>query len=139
MARSPIFPVLQGYHALTPEQQKIFLDLVDPQVEPIEAPKQTRKKRGPNKPRIAGLPKPGSEAPKAEAGKPHLREGPVCTICYHTEDYEDHSRPSPHYHPFEPPVAAAGKKSRQKTAATSSTANTEGEIASAMSASSGGD
>lgn len=39
--------------------------------------------------------------------KPHLGEGPVCSICSHTEDYEDHAQPSPHYHPFSPPVSSA--------------------------------
>jgi hypothetical protein len=33
-------------------------------------------------------------------------DGPLCTICNHPEDYEDHAQPSPHYHEFE----AAGAK-----------------------------
>lgn len=40
-------------------------------------------------------------------GKPHLGEGPVCGICAHTEDYEDHFKPSPHYHEFQPPATTA--------------------------------
>lgn len=39
--------------------------------------------------------------------KPHLGEGPVCQICSHTEDYEDHAQPSPHYHEFQLPKSNA--------------------------------
>lgn len=38
---------------------------------------------------------------------PHLGEGPVCQVCAHTEDYEDHAQPSPHYHEFQPPKSNA--------------------------------
>lgn len=48
-----------------------------------------------------------AEQIKSTAGnKPHLGEGPVCGTCSHTEDYEDHAQPSPHYHPFLPPVSS---------------------------------
>lgn len=64
-------------------------------------------------------------------GKPHLGEGPVCTICSHTEDYEDHAQPSPHYHPFAPPCSArsAAGRSSANSAENSSTASTEDETA----------
>jgi hypothetical protein len=35
-----------------------------------------------------------------------VADGPLCTVCAHPEDYEDHAQPSPHYHAFE----AAGAK-----------------------------
>lgn len=49
MARSPVTDVVQRYSALTEVEQKVFLDLVDPQPEPAVPAKQTRKKRGPSK------------------------------------------------------------------------------------------
>lgn len=64
-------------------------------------------------------------------GKPHLGEGPVCTICSHTEDYEDHSEPSPHYHPFQPPVRNAAGESSTNGAGASTTASTGDEKVSA--------
>jgi hypothetical protein len=42
------------------------------------------------------------------AAKPAVSSanGPLCAICGHPADYEDHAQPSPHYHEFE----AAGVK-----------------------------
>ena len=45
MPRSPITGLVEQYNTLTPEEQKVFLDLVDPQPEAEPAAKQTRKKR----------------------------------------------------------------------------------------------
>lgn len=34
-------------------------------------------------------------------------EGPFCNICHHNEGYQDHFKPSPNYHKFEPGKSAA--------------------------------
>lgn len=49
------------------------------------------------------------------ANKPEL-----CTACGNTEDYQDHFKPSPHYHPFGSPSSAksATKRSSSKNART---------------------
>lgn len=44
---------------------------------------------------------------QATTNKPHLGDGPICQVCSHTEDYEDHQQPSPHYHEFQPPQQKA--------------------------------
>lgn len=62
-------------------------------------------------------------------GKP-TGEGPICKICSYAEDYEDHSQPSPHYHPFEPSGSAAPPargRSSTNGGATTSTQNIETE------------
>lgn len=71
-------------------------------IESLAPAKPTARKR---KPRVARSPRAESLATAIQGtvGKPHLGDGPVCTICSHTEDYEDHAQPSPHYHEFQPP------------------------------------
>lgn len=73
--------------------------------------------KGAKKPGKKGSSKPASKSSRASGmaaaiakslshGKP-TGEGPICKICSHAEDYEDHSQPSPHYHPFEPSGSTA--------------------------------
>lgn len=69
------------------------------------------------------------EAAKVEGGNGVDLEpenfGSRCGVCGNGEQYQDHFQPSPNYHPFDSPAKNAGKKSKQKAAAASSTASTE--------------
>lgn len=129
MSRSPLtetFKRVQGMvfyvqENLSAEEYMLFLDMVDPQPEPEAPAKKTRKKRTTRSARAQSL----STVIQESVGKPHLGDGPVCTACFHTEDYEDHQQPSPHYHPFAPPAPAVAGKSRRKGAVPSPMANTE--------------
>ena len=98
MARSPIIPVLEGFKTLTVDEQKIFLDLVDPQPEP-EPATQTRKKRGPSK-KAQSLSAAIAKTPKVDAENEPEVEGPMCGACGNAEGYQDHFPPSPHFHEF---------------------------------------
>lgn len=57
----------------------------------------------------------------------------ICNTCGNYEDFVDHFKPSPHYHPFTPPssAASAARKSSANSAESSSTANSEDEMESA--------
>lgn len=112
MARSPITGMVEQYQSLTPEEQKVFLDLVDPQPDPEPAKKQTRQKRGSRSPRAQSI----SNAIKPATGKPSdapLLSGndegadgeseALCGACGHIASYQDHFKPSPNYHEFDAP------------------------------------
>lgn len=63
-------------------------------------------------------------------------DGPLCGVCGHTEDYEDHQQPSPHYHPFaspSPAPTAAGRSSSRNGSTITSIASSEDETESASS------
>jgi hypothetical protein len=121
--RSPVTALLEQYKLLTPEEAKVFLDLVDPQPEP-EPVKRTRAKRGTGakSKRATGM----AEAIKnsLQAQQPGAADedegsedaGPLCGACGHTADYQDHFKPSPQYHEFDAPksVARAPRKSKQR-------------------------
>lgn len=104
--------------ALTDDERNYLLDLLAPEPEAKPAKKKASKKAGKSR-RAASL-----AGAIASAGRPHLGEGPVCTICSHTEDYEDHQQSSPHYHPFAPPASTAARQSSRNAAA----ATVESEI-----------
>lgn len=78
-------------------------------------------------------PQRGSKSPRAASlataiqgtAKPQPASGPLCAICAHEEDYEDHAQPSPHYHPFAPPAPTAGKQSSRNGVARQSAAGSE--------------
>lgn len=116
MARSPITGMVEQYNTLTPEEQKVFLDLVDPQPDPEPAMKKSTKRRAGRSPRaqsISNVLKPAtgkaSDAPLltgTDEGKLDEPEsGDLCGVCGHNEAYQDHFRPSPNYHEFEAPKA----------------------------------
>lgn len=116
MARSPVTNVVEQYNALSEVEQKVFLDLVDPQPEPEAPAVKTRKKRASKSAKaqslssaIAKVPKVDTEADEAaERAKEII--SPKCNICGHPEDYQDHFQPSPNYHdPEFPKVKKAGK------------------------------
>jgi hypothetical protein len=145
MARSPLTITIRKVQAIiddvhskleSKEEYDLFLDLLLPEPEtPVK--RQKRKPRGGGKSkRAAGL------AEKiANTQKPHLGDGPVCTVCAHTEDYEDHAQPSPHYHPFAPPASDAGRQSRRQSSsvAPAPSLETGTETVTAVGASGGGD
>jgi hypothetical protein len=122
--RSPVTALIQQYNALTEVEQKVFLDLVEPQVEPLPA-KRTRAKRGTGakSKRASGMAEAiknslaaGQQAAAGDDSAIDSEEtGPMCNICHHGEGYMDHSGPSPNFHKFEPPKSAAraGRKSKQ--------------------------
>ena len=65
----------------------------------------------------------------------------LCGVCGNAEDFQDHYQPSPNYHIFDVGKLAARlpRKSRQKSEATNSIPNIEGETVNVIGASSGGD
>lgn len=119
MARSPITPLVVEFQNLTPDEQKIFLDLVDPQPEPETSAKQTRKKRGASKKaqslssaiRGATGKMSGADANDDDGSDPTLLPT-LCSACGNEENFTDHFKPSPNYHAFEAPKAK--KASAQK-------------------------
>lgn len=143
MARSPVTEVLERYHALSEEQQKVFLDIVDPQVEPEQPAKKPRKKRTAKSLKAQSLEnviKSSHEARADSNGGADIEPedfGPRCGVCGHGEQYQDHFEPSPNYHPFDSPVVSAEKKSRRKGAAANITQNSEIEKGAAISAGGG--
>lgn len=64
------------------------------------AAKKAGKKSASKSPRASSLAQQIRSTGKSQS---HLSEGPICTICARTEDYEDHAQPSPHFHEFQPP------------------------------------
>jgi len=99
--RSPITQLIQDFQNLTPDQQKVFLDLVDPQPEP-QPVKRTRKKRAaaPTQQK-RGLPEPVGALDEAEA---------KCGTCGNAESFQDHFKPSPNYHEFDVPKPRRKRK-----------------------------
>jgi|ERR1041385_8268053 hypothetical protein len=144
--RSPITTLIQQYSSLSDVEQKVFLDMIDPQPEP-QPVKRARAKRGTGakSKRAAGM----AEAIKSslEAQQPLIEnedvqaqeDGPLCGACGHGADYQDHFKPSPQYHEFDGPksVARAPRKSRQKKEEPGSTPNSEIETETALSAGAG--
>ena len=55
MARSPIPDLIERFHQMRPEEQRCFLDLVDPQPEPELPAKKASKKGGPRSARASGM------------------------------------------------------------------------------------
>jgi hypothetical protein len=67
---------------------------------------------------------------------------PICGTCGNVEDFEDHSKPSPRYHPFQPPAPTATRPSSPKTEVDGSTVSSETDSVAATDAAhaaSGGD
>jgi len=92
-------------NALSEDERAFFLDLLLPEPEQQQPAKtkRTRKKRSASTSasrQKRGLP---TDAPLHEAGKDAAdlptRAG-LCGICGHEADYQDHFKPSPHYHEF---------------------------------------
>lgn len=115
MARSPVTNTIESFNALTEEQQKLFLDFVAPEPEPV---KQTRKKRG-RSPRAESL----SEAIK-KAQTPARTDVPLCVAqvpglnvaCGDPEESSLHDPKAGYsgYHPFESPARSAAKQLQAK-------------------------
>jgi hypothetical protein len=72
-----------------------------PKVKVGRVKKASRKGRSP---RAQSLASAIAQAPKAVPAS--VETGPLCGICAHAADHEDHQQPSPHYHEFEGPKAA---------------------------------
>lgn len=117
MARSPVTDVVQRYNALTEVEQKVFLDLVDPQPEPTVPAKQTRKKHGPSK-KAQSLSDAISKTPKAESGTDpcvyqYAKDGPgnPGMVCGELANNSVHDETMGYagYHEFEAPKAKKAK------------------------------
>jgi hypothetical protein len=103
MARSPITQLIELFHGLTSDQQALFLDQVDPQPDEEEKPAKKARKRSAGKSRRAsGI---AAALNKSLEGQ-RAASGPNCTICGNEESYQDHFKPSPHYHAFTAPKTA---------------------------------
>ena len=104
MARSPLTEPVQRVQGmityvqenLSTDEFNLFLDLLVP--EPEQAP--TKAKRGRKKKMVTGTPTkkrglPADAAPLLPDEKPKL-----CGACGNEEMFQDHFKPSPHYHEF---------------------------------------
>lgn len=114
MARSPITQLIELLHTLTPDQRALFLDLVDPQPDEEEKPARKVRKRSAGKSRrasgIAETLNNNLQQRRRETANDVTGEdqpsSPLCTACGHEQGYQDHFKPSPHYHAFAAPKAA---------------------------------
>lgn len=110
MARSSITETVQRVQSLvdqvktlTPDEYAFFLDLLLPEPEqPATKVKRGRKKKAATTApttKKRGLP---TDAPLLSAvpAKDEEDSGPRCHVCGHGEMYQDHFKPSPHYHEF---------------------------------------
>lgn len=147
--RSPVTALIQQYNSLTDVEQKVFLDLVDPQPEPQEV-KRTRKKRATSAASAAakkrGLPDTATAAgADAETATTHalcVANVPTLNVpCASSELNAIHDPKGGYagYHPFEAPkvVARAQRKLRQKKEEPGSIPNSEIETATAIGAGAG--
>lgn len=130
MARSKVKENIDRFNEMSPEEQKLYLDFVAPEPEPEAPAKKSRKPRTTRTPRMAGLPKPGSETPKAGASNGALCIAIIPGLNVPCNDPEDALIHDPNggyggYHPFQPVVPVAAKRSGRKSASTSSTASSE--------------
>lgn len=113
MARSPLTPTIQRVQGmityvqenLSTDEFNLFLDLLVPEPEPEQTPvkaKRGRKKKtttaAPAKKR--GLPTDATPLLSTAPTQDEEDDGPRCHVCNHGEHYQDHSKPSPHYHEF---------------------------------------
>ena len=111
--RSPVTAMVTQFQSLSEVEQKVFLDLVDPQPEP--EPKRTRNKRAEplSSERRQSLHKrglPQTLAPEDSEIK--------CGICGNVKDHPDHDKTYLQSHDFEgPKPARAGRKSKPKSEA----------------------
>lgn len=89
MARSPIPQLVEDFHQMTPEEQRCFLDLVDPQPEPQMEKAAMKKKRT----------RTGSKSPRASNMAATLNKSlqsqkrvttPMCVACGNDPDHPDH-------------------------------------------------
>lgn len=114
MARSPITDVVKAFNTLTMDEQRIFLDLVDPQPdeeeEQPEKPKRKRKKTG-KTPRASSI-----QQAIAGTGKPapvlcaHVSDnGDDPTTCHELQGNGVHDKNLGYvdYHEFQAPLASA--------------------------------
>jgi hypothetical protein len=101
--RSPITQLIELFHGLTPDQQALFLDQVDPQPDEEEKPAKKTRKRSAGKSKRASVM--AAALNKSLEGQ-RAASGPNCTICGNEEGYQDHFQPSPHYHAFAAPKTA---------------------------------
>ena len=122
--RSPVTQLIQQFNALTPEEAKVFLDLVDPQVEP-EKQKRTRAKRGTKSKRASGMAETiknsleAQQQANADNDDEGDETGPLCGVCGNIKDYQDHFKPSPNYHKFDgPKPVGGGRRSSKKSEST---------------------
>jgi hypothetical protein len=89
-------------------------------------------------------PTPRKTAKKKEAPPPTLlpedgAKEPMCVVCGHGVDYQDHFQPSPAYHPFASSVRTAGRRSSRKGSATQSEVTTANEAEDAIAVGATGD
>ena len=94
MARSPITQLIEDFHNLSIDEQKLFLDLVDPQPEEQPKPKVKRKSKGGKSARASQM----SEQIKANLNQ--RAKEPLCA-CGNEEGFTDHAQPSPNFHEFQ--------------------------------------
>ena len=90
--------LLQTLNSLSENERDQLVETLSP----VQVKKPKKKSSGAKSQRAQSLAEKLKETPK-----PHLGEGPICQICSHTEDYEDHAQPSPHFHEFQPPKSNA--------------------------------
>lgn len=129
--RSPVTGMVDQFNALTEEQQKVFLDMVDPQPEPEQVKvKRTRKKKAevPTAQK-RGLPPAKADAPAVDSGWCVAKVPGLDVVCVNPEDNGIHDPNGGYggYHPFVPPAQSAAKRSGRKGSGTNSGVSTEGE------------
>lgn len=132
MARSPVTSMVEQYNALTEVEQKVFLDLVDPQPEPEAPAVKTRKKRASKSAKAQSLSSAIAKAPKVDTNAPAICFAQVPgldVLCGEPEDALIHDPKGGYssYHPFAASAPVAAKRSSRKSSVAASTANSETE------------
>lgn len=110
MARSTITETVQRVQslvdqvkALEPDEYAFFLDLLMPEPEqtPVKAKRGRKKKTTTAAPaKKRGLPTDATPLLSTAPTQDEEDDGPRCHVCNHGEHYQDHFKPSPHYHEF---------------------------------------
>jgi len=126
--------LLTTLRSMSDSERELLVESLQPQ----KVVKKRRARSGKSQ-RAASL---AEQIKTATGNAPPEEQGPKCVACGHVEDYEDHSQPSPHYHPFAPPAQSAGKRSSANSEGMSSIASSEtakGDVGDAALGASGGD
>ncbi|HEX7330368.1 MAG TPA: hypothetical protein VF290_02645 [Pyrinomonadaceae bacterium] len=135
--------MVEQFNALTEVEQRVFLDLVDPQPEPESAAKKTRKKRTTKSAKAQSLSTAIRSSHEAKGDAP-TSDGQLCTakipgldvVCGETSDKLIHDPNGGYagYHPFDTSAQPAEKRSRRKAAGANITPNSEIEKGAAIGA-----
>lgn len=130
MPRSPIPNLIVEFNSMTPEEQRCFLDLVDPQPDEQPEKKKTRKKRE-AKAEKRGLPQ------QTDAAATVAQKVEHCYVCHEGREHSNHDSTYLSSHPFQS-APSAKKRSKPKQAETlsipSSETQTEGISSAALAA-----